>query len=159
MTRFITLHAVPPEPKQELPLVPHAPPAATAAFVWSRTDMLEEVWSVVQEVAALPGLAITPDPGGLCLAIRGGERLGYLRWDGRLYLPMGTDARDRLVAEDMASLDPDRPDADWVVFDVRAVTDVARAVWLLRLAYLFACENPSGNPCGTDIPGLRGRSG
>ena len=94
-----------------------------------------EVWGVVQAVEAWPGVQIAPNRSGLCLRLSG-VTLGHLRWSGRIDLPFGPEARDRLLAEEMARRDPDQPDTDGVVFDVRTVADVDRAVWLLRLAYL-----------------------
>src|SRR4051812_36568376 len=114
------------------------PPAALAqmgAWVWARTERLEQVWGVVQAISAWPGLVIAPDHQGLCLKLRR-VVLGRLRWSGRIDVPFGPETRDRLIAEGMAGRDPDRITADWVVFAVRATTDVEHAVWLLRLAYL-----------------------
>ncbi len=97
--------------------------------------MPKEIWRVVQAVEAWPGVQIAADRSGLCLSLSG-ITLGHLRWSGRIDLPFGPEARDRLLAEEMAFRDPDQPDTDGVVFDVRTVADVDRAVWLLRLAYL-----------------------
>jgi hypothetical protein len=109
------------------------------AFLSSRTSMLKEAWELVQAVSEWPGLSIAPDPGGLGLALHD-VSLGYLRWDGRLDLPFRSEVRDRLVAEEMArpgpDPDPDHTNSDRLVFDVRTLGDVDRAVWLLRLAYL-----------------------
>jgi hypothetical protein len=107
---------------------------AEVADLWSRTNILKEVWDVLQAVKAWPGLKIAPNWSGLCLALRG-VTLGHVRWNGRIDLPFGPELRDRLVAEQMAGRDPD---TDRLVFDVRTTADVDRAVWLLRLAYLTA---------------------
>jgi hypothetical protein len=96
--------------------------------------MLKEVWDVVQEVGTWPGVAITTDLSGLCFTFSG-ALLGHLRWNGRIDLPFAPEIRDRLVAEEMASLDPDQTDACRVVFVVRTLAGVDRAIWLLRLAY------------------------
>jgi hypothetical protein len=131
-------YTLPTAPDQPHPLVLAAPSAATAAWLWSRSDMLQQTWDVVQAAADLPGVVTTPHPGGLCLTLDDGAALGRLRWDGRIYLMFGPEVRNRLVAEEMARLDPDQPDADRVVFDLRSGADVDRAAWLLRLAYLYA---------------------
>jgi hypothetical protein len=133
-----------------------APSAAIPAFLWSRTGMLEQVWHVLQAVSAWPGVSIAPDRDGMCLALRG-VLLGHLRWNGRIDLPFGPEVRDRLVAEEMASRDPDRPDGDGVVFDVRTVADVDRAVWLLRLSYLSA--ESKADVCAPDIAPRPGAGG
>jgi hypothetical protein len=97
--------------------------------------MLKEAWELVQAIRDWPGIAIVPDRRGLCFALQD-VTLGHLRWDGRLDLPFGPEVRDRLIAEEMGTLDPDRPDSGRLVFDVRTTGDVDRAVWLLRLAFL-----------------------
>jgi hypothetical protein len=114
-----------------------------AAYLWSRTSLLKEVWDVVRAVRAWPGLAIASNWSGVCLAL-GGVSLAHVRWDGRIDLPFGPELRDRLVAEEMASHDPD---TDGLMFNVRTAADVDRAVWLLRLAYL------SVDPLVNELPG------
>lgn len=128
-------------------------PPATMAFLFSRTSMLKEVWEVLQAVRDWPGVSIAPDPGGLCLALHD-VTLGHLRWDGRLDLPFDSEVRDRLVAEQMARPDPDRPNSRRLVFDVRTLRDVDRAVWLLRLAYLSLDTKP--RICETEVTQLSG---
>src|ERR1700722_3824618 len=102
-----------------------APPAAMA-FLWSRTHLLKEVRAIVQAVADWPGMAIAPDRSGLGLTLRG-VTLGHVRWSGRLDLPFGPEVQGQLLAEQMASRDPDQIDTDRVVFDVRTAADVDRA--------------------------------
>ena len=116
--------------------------------------MVKEVWDVVQEVGAWPDVVVTTDLSGLCLTL-GGAMLGHLRWNGRIDLPFGPEIRDRLVAEEMASRDPDQPDACRVVFVVRTMADVDRAVWLLRLAYLGVDSNLDA--CANDVAQSRGK--
>jgi hypothetical protein len=108
---------------------------ATTSSLSSGTDKRKEVWELVQAVKDWSGVSIVPDPGGLCLSLDD-VTLGHLRWDGRLDLPFHSEVRKRLLAEGMASPDPDQPDSGRLVFDVRTLRDVDRAVWLLRLAYL-----------------------
>jgi hypothetical protein len=140
------------DPEQEMLL---APPAAIARL-WSRTSMLKEVWDVVQEVGAWPGVAIVPDGSGLCLGLAlSGVMLGHVRWNGRIDLPFAPEIRDRLVAEEMASRDRDHPDACRVVFVVRTMADVDRAVWLLRLAYLSVNSNVDART--NDVAQSRGK--
>jgi hypothetical protein len=126
----------------------HPVPPATMAWLWSRTSKLKEVWGVVQAVGAWPGVAIAPDCSGVCLVLRG-VVLGHIRWNGRIDLPFGPEVGDRLVAEEMASRDPDQAGTNQVVFDVRTVADVDRAVWLLRLAYLSI--EPTVKICATGV--------
>ena len=96
---------------------------------------MKEVWQVVQAIRSWQGVAIETDGAGLSF-MASGATLGHLHWNGRLDLPFGAELGDRLVAEEMASRDPDQPGTGRVVFDVRRSADVDRAVWLLRLAYL-----------------------
>jgi hypothetical protein len=133
-----------------------APPAAMACL-WSRTSMLKEIWDVVQEVGAWPGMQIVPDGSGLYLGLAlSGVMLGHVRWNGRIDLTFAPEIRDRLVAEEMASLDPDQPGARRVMLVIRTIADVDRAVWLLRLAYLNLDSNANSG-ASSDIARTRGR--
>jgi hypothetical protein len=113
-------------------------PAQTAAMaaLWSRTGLLKEISEIVHAVAAWPEVRITPSRIGLCLTL-GNMTLGRLRWNGRIDLPFGPNALRPLMAELMVDRDPDQPDSERAVFDVRGMADVDRAVWLLRFAYLI----------------------
>ncbi|MDB5289584.1 MAG: hypothetical protein JWL69_825 [Phycisphaerales bacterium] len=110
------------------------PPLAMACML-SRTSTLKELWDVVKTVQAWPGVTIASDGSGLCLSLDG-VQLGHLRWNGRIDLPFGPEVGDQLMAEDMVTRDPDPPETQRVVFDVRTQADVGRALWLLRIAYL-----------------------
>jgi len=112
------------------------PPAlAMAGYLWSRTPMLKQIRGVLHAVDDWPGLVVTPDRTGLCLAVNR-VTLGHVRWDVRVHVSFEPEQRDRLVAEEMASFDSNSPDDQRVALDVRSSTDIDRAVWLLRLAYL-----------------------
>jgi hypothetical protein len=139
MNRYITQPDISRDPRQAALFTT----LGEAAYLWSRTSLLKEVWDVVRAVKAWPGLTISPNWSGVCLALRG-VSLGHVRWDGRIDLPFGPELRDRLVAEEMASRDPD---TDGLMFDVRTTADVGRAVWLLRLAYLNV------DPLVNELPG------
>ncbi len=97
--------------------------------------MLKQVWRVVQQVSAWPGLVITPDRNGLCLTL-GGVVLGHLAWSGRLDLPFEAEVSEQLLEEEMVERDPDHLESMRVIFDIRNLADADRAVWLVRLAYL-----------------------
>lgn len=97
--------------------------------------MLVQVWEFVQAIGEWPDLTISTNPCVLCIALHD-VTLGHLRWNGRLELLFGPELRDPLIAEEMAALDPGQPDSGRLVFDLRTLRDMARAVWLLRLAYL-----------------------
>ena len=98
--------------------------------------MLKEVREIVEAVAAWPEVRITPGRTGLCLTL-GNVTLGRLRWNGRIDLPFGPNVLSPLMAEWMVDRDPDQPDSERAVFDVRGMADVDRAIWLLRFAYLI----------------------
>jgi hypothetical protein len=119
--------------------------SAALAYLWTRTPILKEVWDVVDAVGVWPGAAIAPDHNGLSLMLRG-VTLGHLDWNGRLDLPFRPEVRDRLVAEEMASRDPDHPQTNGVVFVVRTSVDVDRAIWLLRLGYLIVDAKADPRP-------------
>ena len=109
--------------------------AALMGYLASRTALLKEVSQIVLRITAWQDVAITPDRNGLCLTLRG-LKLGYLHWNGRIDVALGSELRDELVAQKMAKSHPEEPDAGVVVFDVRGGASVDRAIWLLRLAYL-----------------------
>jgi hypothetical protein len=132
MRRLITQ----PDASRVHPLALAPAPAAAMACLWSRRSTLNEIWDVMQTVETWPGVTIAPDRDGLRFTVGGGAVLAHLHWNGRIDLPFAPYVRERLVAEDMVGPDPDDPDADHVVFDVRTASDVDHAVWLLRLAYL-----------------------
>jgi hypothetical protein len=116
--------------------------------------MLKQVWGAVQAVGGWPGVSIDPDPDGLCLTLTG-VRLGHLRWTGRIDLPFPPEIGERLVAEEMACPDPEHPGTGRIVFDVRSVGDVDRAVWLFRFAYLSVESNADLRqlaPCSPPVP-------
>ena len=102
--------------------------------------MLKEISEIVHAVAAWPEVRITPSRTGLCLTL-GNVTLGRLRWNGRIDLPFGPNVLRPLMAEWMVDRDPDQPDSERAVFDVRGMADVDRAVWLLRFAYLIGDSN------------------
>ena len=131
MNRSILQPEVFRDPPQRMP---EAPPA-TMAFLWSRTNLLGQVWQVVRAVREWPGVTIGPDCSGLCFGL-GDVLLGHLHWNGRLDMSFGPAVRDRLIAEDLAAPDPDHPASERLVFDVRTLADADRAIWLLRLAYI-----------------------
>jgi hypothetical protein len=113
---------------------------------------LNVVWDLVQAVSDWPGIAMMPTDTGLSLSLSG-VKLGVLRWNGRLDSPFEPDVGDQLVAEQMASRDPNQRDTTRVVFDIRTAADVDRAIWLLRLVYLSA--HAKVDVCGID--GIKGR--
>jgi Family of unknown function (DUF5519) len=129
-------------PQVELPVL-----SVETFFLRSCTNMLNEICNVLKTIRAWPGVIITPDRSGVCIALTG-EKLGHLGWDGRIDLPFGAEVGKQLVADEMASRDPNRPDTNPVVFHIRAAADVDRAVWLFRLAYLVV--DPKVDPCAVD---------
>jgi hypothetical protein len=110
-------------------------PAAAMARLWGRTSTLREIWDLILTVERWPDVAVAADGNGLCFTV-GGATIAHVRWNGRTELPFTPDLRDRLVAEEMANRDPDDPDAEHVVFNVRSAADFDHAIWLLRIAYL-----------------------
>jgi hypothetical protein len=108
---------------------------AVAAYVWSRTAMVQQINEVLRAIEEWRGVAVAPNRSGLCLSLNG-VHLGHLNWNGRVVIPFESELRDRLVSEGMAAYEPDLPGTERVVFDVRSAQDVERALWLLRLSYL-----------------------
>jgi hypothetical protein len=139
MTHIMTRSAV--SRDRRVDILPNA-----MASLWSRTSMLKEFWDVVQAVGTWPGAVITRDRRGLCLTLNG-VNLGHLDWDGRLVLPFGPEMRNELVAEKMATPDPDQAEMEYATLDIRTADDVHRALWLLRFAYLS--EGAKRNVCSS----------
>src|SRR3954465_1815665 len=105
------------------------------ASVCRRVRLVNEIRQVLRSVKGWPAVDIQTNRNGNKFFTRG-IPFGRLRCDGRLDAAVSTDVRDRLLAEEMAARDPDEPRSDRVVWVMRTPEDVARSVWLLRLAYL-----------------------
>src|SRR5476651_967837 len=112
------------------------------ALVWARTSLIREFWDVVQAVGSWSGAMIIQDRKGLRFTLNHVE-LGELNWGGQLIIGFGPKARNAIVAEKMARVDPDQPDAHRVLIDIRNASDVNRALTLLRLAYLTLDSDPN----------------
>lgn len=110
--------------------------AATAGALWSSTGIPKEIREILHAVAAWPEVWITPSRNGVCVTL-GNMTLGHLNWDGRIDLPFGPDVLRPMMAEWMVQPGRGKLDGGGAVFEVRAMGDVERAVWLLRLAYLI----------------------
>lgn len=115
-------------------------------LLWTRTSKLKEVWGVVRTLRSWPDVSIRPDSAGLCFAIKD-LSVGHLRWDGQLDLPFGAEVLAGIVPQGTVIRDPDLPQLDWVVFQIRTDEDVQLAVWLLRLSYLIV-DSKSPRKCG-----------
>jgi hypothetical protein len=109
---------------------------ANTAYLWSRTRWLGEIEDVLKAAGSWRDMAIRRDRCGVQFVI-GDATLGHLRWDGRLDVAFPSALCKRLVAEGMAALDPDDSRAVGIVWIVRTVADVERALWLLRMAFLI----------------------
>jgi|1185.fasta_scaffold259139_2 hypothetical protein len=129
--------SVEPQPSRELPMFSDWP--AHAAYIWSRTSLLQQIELVLHATQGWPGVVVQPDSRGLRF-LAGSQSLGHLRWDGRLAVPFPAALGERLVAEEMAAQDPDHP-SERVVWIVRTAADADRAVWLLQLAYLLSTDD------------------
>lgn len=99
--------------------------------------MLNQMWDVVSELAAWPGVRIITAQYGLSITLRG-VMLGRLHWNGTLDLPFGPEVPEQLLAEMMTTSDPDNHGERRVVFSIRSPADIDHAVWLLRLAFLIS---------------------
>jgi hypothetical protein len=112
------------------------------ALIWARTSLIRDFWDVVQAVGSWSGAKIIQDRKGLRLTLNH-EELGQLNWGGQLIMGFAPIARNAIVAEKMARVDPDQPDAHRVLIDIRNASDVNRALTLLRLAYLTLDSAPN----------------
>src|SRR4051812_33532074 len=127
---------------------------AHAAYVWSRTGLLQQIQQLLQAARGWPDVVFQPDYRGLQF-LAGDQALGHLRWDGRLAVPFPAELGERLVAEGMAARDPDDRRRDRVLWIVRSRMDLDRAIWLLRLAYLLTNEDRQGQVFPTTFGGER----
>src|SRR3954466_2800570 len=83
-----------------LPVLP-----GTLSYLWSHMTSVKEVWRVVQVVGAWPGVTITPNRSGLCIAL-GGVVLGHMRWTGKIDLRFAPDVGDRLMSDELSGSQP-----------------------------------------------------
>jgi hypothetical protein len=108
----------------------------TMASLWSRTNLIRELWDIVQSVAAWRGARIVESRGGLTLAVND-VNLGHLKWGGQLVLGFGLEARTAIADETIGCNEPDQW-GDVMVFNIRCASDVDRALCLLRFSYLIS---------------------
>lgn len=100
-------------------------------------DPLDPVADVAETVGAWPGVVVEPHPdGGQRFRIAARE-LGRLHGGGFLDLHFPRRMRDVLVADDWATPHDLFPDSGWLTHRVTVYPNVARAVALLRLSYLY----------------------
>jgi hypothetical protein len=64
-------------------------------------------------------------------------RIGVLHPDGLLEIPVPAPLRTALVDEGFAAPQPARPGREWVATHLHEANDLAPAVLLLRLSYLY----------------------
>ena len=129
---------------------------AAMAYVWSRTNMLKEIWEIVRVLEGWPGVRVVADANGLRLTL-GDEAYGRLHWNGRIDLPLNREVRDQLVAEEIVRSDLDYASAEGVVLVVQTRADADRALRLFRLAYLIAeSDGSSRTPAVAQILGAQG---
>ena len=136
------------DPKPDLMSVPWA----AIGRLWSRTSQLKLTWDLVHAVGNWQHVKFMPDSSGLSISL-GRITLGHLDWNGRLDLPLGPQARKRLVEEKMVVPDARYPGTECVMFLIRNDADVERAVWLLRLTHLIMESTAScGESCVKSLP-------
>ena len=114
-------------------------PASEAgmSFLRTRTSKLAEVLEIAP-TGLWPNVAITVNSSGLCFSVTG-HSMRHLNWDGRLDLPFAPE-----VADQLAAVESNKPNADRAIFLVEINADVESAIRLLRLSYLIVDSKSPG---------------
>jgi hypothetical protein len=108
---------------------------SAAAWLWSRTSALKELFDLLEELRTWPGVRIRHGHDGIWLSV---ERrvLAHVDWNGRIDFQPRPGVGARPKAQQMGR-DISLPShARRVVFLIRTSSEVRRALGLLRAAYL-----------------------
>jgi hypothetical protein len=76
----------------------------------------------------------------------GNAEVGHVHNSGAVDIPFPRVVRDELLARGLAEEHRWAPNSGWITFRVRVETDIAHAVWLMRLSYLRYVLKAVANP-------------
>lgn len=93
-------------------------------------------------VSAWPGVAAAPHRFGGIEFRLGTAEIGHYHTNGMVDIPFNTRLRTQLIAERRAQPHHLLPETGWISYYLRAEADLAGAVWLFRLAYVFTAARP-----------------
>ncbi|MEF8797305.1 MAG: luciferase family protein [Salinivenus sp.] len=95
------------------------------------------VAELTEQAGAWPHVSLAPHPPRAVVFRVDEARIGVLHPDGLLEIPVPAPLRTALVDEGFAVPQPARPGREWVATRLREADDLAPAVLLLRLSYLY----------------------
>ncbi|GAB4547596.1 MAG: hypothetical protein OHK0023_09240 [Anaerolineae bacterium] len=99
-------------------------------------NMQTWVTQVIQGVTAWSGTEQASHRFGGTEFRLGKVEIGHIHRNGMVDIPFTRAIRDILLAEGKAEPHHLLPETGWISFYIRAETDVAAALWLLRVSYL-----------------------
>lgn len=108
---------------------------SAAAFLWSRTSVLKELFDLFEELRMWPGVRIKHARDGVWLSLER-QVLAHVDWNGRIDFRPCPEVGARSTAQQLSRGISLPPHARRVVFLIRTSSEVRRALGLLRAAYL-----------------------
>src|SRR5690606_7891894 len=105
--------------------------------IYSKGASRRGVEDVVRTASAWEGVTTAPHQFDAVELRLSGKEFGHFHRFGVLDVPFTKKIRDSLIAEGLADVHPFVPDSGWISFRLRREGDVERALWLLRLSYLY----------------------
>lgn len=115
--------------------------------------MTQAIETVVTEVSEWDGVEVGEHRFGGTEFTLGEREIGHVHQWGILDIAFPRRVRDELVAEERTEPHHIYPKSGWTTFHVEGPDDVERALWLLRLSYLFhasAMANTADRAGGED---------
>jgi hypothetical protein len=88
------------------------------------------------EVSSWPQVSAHPHRFGGREFLFGSAEIGHVHRGGTVDIPFPRSVRDVLLAEGLAAEHRWVPDSGWITFQARGDSDLAHALWLMRLSYL-----------------------
>lgn len=99
--------------------------------------------NVIEEVRRWPGVELRPHPSATAAGEEdgvefrlNGRQIGHVHDDCSVHLSLTRALKQSVVVEQLAEPLSFAPTSGWAMFNPVAVTDVQRAIWLLRLNYV-----------------------
>ena len=98
--------------------------------------MAKTLKEFTDQVASWRQISLHPHRFGATEFRFGSAELGHIHSNGTLDIPFTRALRDALLEENLAEEHRWVPNSGWTTFRVRNETDLAHALWLMRLSYL-----------------------
>ena len=116
----------------------------------SKREAARLVDRVIEEVAAWPHVNTEEHRFEGREFTLGPREVGHVHRWGIVDVPFTGGLRDQLIAEGMTEEHHVVPESGWTTLYVEDDEDVDRAVWLLRLSYLYHVNNLQKTPAGAE---------